>query len=52
VQVAEKKLQLATIPASFTGFSTNLLIKDGYGRAYSAHEVTRRRDVEQIFWKK
>ena len=27
MQVAEKKLQPATFPASFTGFSTNLLIK-------------------------
>jgi hypothetical protein len=31
VQVAEKKLQLSEIPASFTGFSTKLLIKKDYG---------------------
>jgi hypothetical protein len=33
VQVAEKKLQPSEIPASYTGFSTKLLIKKDYGLA-------------------
>jgi hypothetical protein len=51
VEVAEKKLRPAIIPASFTGFSTKLFIKKAYGLLAGWQKYGERlASLSQLLW--